>query len=233
MPPAYSDNGKITRGQIKLAVGNWLRIDGAITGTIELGWTLTPSIGLVAKDLRRLGLQLESFKEPITRSIRQVMMPSINKNFEAEGRPERWERLAEYTVEVRGATGPILTRTGALKRGASSFGIWSISDTSAAVKGLPSNIWYGAVHQAGSGGFGSYMDKAKKELGRGARGPDILRLAFEMMDEVRPGGARTHRKSSIPARPFIMYQEDDIDDIQEIFYQWLVEETIKVGKFSR
>lgn len=232
MPGAYKDDGKITRGQIKLAVGNWLRLDGAITGTIELGWTITPSIGLVAKDLRRLGLELESFKVPITRSIKQVMMPSIRKNFQSGGRPDTWEPLAEYTIKVRGNTGPILIRSGALMRGASSFGVWSISDTSAAIKGLPQNIWYGAIHQSGAGSFGSYMDQAKKELGRGARGPEILRLAFELMDE-RRGGARSHRKSNIPARPFIMYQDDDLDDIQQIFYEWLVEETIKVGKFSR
>jgi phage gpG-like protein len=230
--PAYSDNGKITRGSIKLAVGNWLRTDGDIRGTIELGWSISPSIGLVAKDLRRLGLELESFKEPITKSIKQVMMPSIRKNFQMGGRPDSWEPLAEYTIEVRGNSGPILVRTGALARGASSFGIWTVSDTSAAVKGLPNSIWYGAIHQAGAGGFGSYMDRAKSELGHRPRGSDILKLAFEMMAEKR-GSARKERKTTIPQRQFIMYQEDDIDDIQQIFYEWLVAETIKVGKFSK
>jgi len=230
--PAYSDNGRITSGQIKLAVGNWLRADGDIHGTIELGWSISPSIGLVAKDLNRLGLELQSFKEPITKSIKQVMMPSIRKNFRSGGRPDNWEPLAEYTIEVRGNSGPILIRSGNLMRGASSFGIWSVSDTSAAIKGLPSSIWYGAVHQAGTGGFGTYMSRAKAEIGHGARGPEILKLAYEMMDE-RRSGARGQHKTVIPQRQFIMYQEDDIDDIQEIFYRWLVEETIKVGKFTR
>lgn len=226
----YSDNGKITKSSIKLAVGNLLRTDSDIRGTIELGWTLSPSIGLVAKDLNRLGLGIQSFKEPITKSIRQVMMPSIRRNFDVGGRPP-WEPLAEYTINVRGESGPILVRSGKLKKGASSFGIWSISDTSAAVKGLPSSIWYGAVHQAGSGSFGGYIARAKADLGRGATATDIVRQAFSILDTER-GGAGNHRKVNIPQRQFIMYQEDDIDDIQQIFYEWMVEQSIKLGRFK-
>jgi phage gpG-like protein len=224
--------GMISSGMIKLNIGNHLRIDGDIRGTIEMGWALTPSIGLVAKDIDRMGLAIQSFREPIVKSIKEVVIPSIRKNFREEGRPDAWEPLAEYTVKVRGNTGPILTRTGQLKRGATQFNIWSISDTSATVKKLPDSVWYGAIHQAGTGGFAQYMTQAQKELGKRASGRDIIQRAYELLDSAR-GGASGHRKVYIPQRQFIMYQEDDIDDIQQIFYDWLVAISIREGKFSR
>lgn len=221
---------KITSSQIKFAVGG-LRFDKDIRGTVELGWSISPSIGLVTKDIDKLGLALENFKEPITRSIKRVMIPSIRRNFDVGGRPP-WEPLAAYTINVRNETEPILVRTGKLRHGATQFSIWTITDTSASIRSLPSSIWYGAIHQAGSGGFGVYLSKAKKNLGKGATSRELLKHAFELLDEAR-GGARGHRAVTIPQRQFIMYQEDDIDDIQEIFYRWLVEETIKVGRFTK
>lgn len=227
----YKDDGRITSSTIKLNVGGGLRFDRDIRGTVELGWFIQPSIGLLAKDIQKMGLAISSFKEPLTRSVKQVIIPSIRKNFTSEGRPA-WEPLAEYTEKVRGNSGPILTRSGKLRRGATQFNIWSISDTSAAVKKLPDNVWYGAIHQAGTGSFGPYMVQATKELGRGARSRDIIQRSFELLDAAR-GGTRKHRAVVIPQRQFIMYQEDDIDDIQEIFYKWLVEVSIKEGKFSK
>jgi phage gpG-like protein len=196
-----------------------------------MGWFISPSIGLVAKDIDKLGLSIQSFKEPLTRSVKQVIIPSIRKNFDVGGRPP-WEKLAEYTIEVRGSSIPILVRTGKLRRGASQFNIWTINQQSATIKKLPDAVWYGAIHQAGAGGFSSYVESAKKTLGRGAKTRDILKEAFDLMDVAR-GGAGGHKATKIPQRQFILYQEDDIDDIQQIFYEWLVERTIREGKFSR
>jgi phage gpG-like protein len=36
---------------------------------------------------------------------------------------------------------------------------------------------------------------------------------------------------NIPARPFILFQEEDIDRIQRIFYEWLDEKIATVGHF--
>lgn len=227
-----SSDGKISSGMIKMNVGSGLRFDRNIQGTIEMGWFLTPSIGLLAKDIDKMGINIKSFREPLTRSVKLVIIPSIRKNFEEEGRPDKWEDLAAYTVKVRGTTGPILTRTGRLKKGATQFNIWSISETAATVKKLPDAVWYGAVHQAGTGGFSQYMTQAQRELGKGASGREVITYAYELMDKAR-GGARGHRKVAIPQRQFIMYQDDDEDDIQQIFYEWLVERTVKDGRFSR
>jgi len=221
----------ITKHQIMLALGG-MRFDR----DLDVGWQITPSIGIVAKDIDRMGLALASFKEPLEKSIKDVMMPSIRKNFESGGRPEKWPPLAEYTLQVKGLAGveggdKPLIRTGALQRGASSFKIWDIGNTSATVRSLPDNIWYGAIHQQGSGGFAPFVAKASKSLGSKAGGLAVLKQAFKLLDEARGSGG--HKAVQIPQRRFIMFQEDDIDDIQDIFYLWMVKQTIEFGRFSR
>lgn len=126
---------------------------------IGLGWSFEPSLAITASQLDKLGIDIRSFKEPLKRCVQQVMAPSFRKNFDAEGRPDAWEPLAEWTVEYRelkGFTGdgPILNRTGLLKRTMQQLNIWTINTTTASLQGLPDKIWYGAIHQAGYAGGG-------------------------------------------------------------------------------
>jgi phage gpG-like protein len=215
----------ITTSQVKLAVGG-LRF----RGDIRLGWQVTPSIGMVARDIDRLGLDIRSFKEPLTRSVKRVIIPSIRKNFQEGGRPP-WEPLSEATINIRGDAWPILIRSGKLRRGATQFNIWDIDREKAAIRSLPPGVWYGALHQEGFGGFGAFMSQARRQAGRGATSGEVLRTAFGLMDEAR-GGARGQRAVRIPQRQFIMFQEDDIDDIYKIFFDWLSERVHRVGGFS-
>lgn len=225
LPREPKGSGSVSLGQIKLAVGG-LRFDRDIVAN----WQVRPSIGLVAKDVERLGVDIRSFKEPLTRAVKRVMIPSIRKNFDVGGRPP-WEPLAEATIKLRGYSAwPILVRSGKLRKGATQLNIWDIGLTSATVRKLPDNIWYGAVHQAGTGSFGPYMEAAKKQLGRGATTRDITKRAFALMEQKR--GAKGQRKVSIPQRRFILYQEDDIDDINDIFVEWLEERIRAVGRFG-
>jgi phage gpG-like protein len=225
-----ANGDRINKHQIKLALGG-MRFDRDIT----VGWEIEPSIGIVAKDIDRLGLAITSFEEPLKRSVMTVMIPSIRKNFEQGGRPNKWQKLAPYTLQVKGGLGipdgdlP-LHRYGHLKRGATLFSIWDIGRTSATVRKLPPNVWYGAIHQAGTGGFAPFVERARSALGARAGGLAVLRMAFRILDEER--GTGSHRAVQIPQRRFILFQEDDIDDIQQVFYEWLVEQTILVGRFS-
>lgn len=215
----------ITPSAAKLSVGGGLRI----RGDVNMGWQVTPSIGLVARDIDKLGLDIRSFKKPLTDSVKKVIIPSIRKNFDVGGRPP-WEDLSEATIKLRGSAWPILRRSGRLRRGATQFNIWDIGKESATVRRLPPGVWYGALHQEGFGGFGKFMSSARKKAGAGAGSGDILRMAFGMMEEAR-GGARGERAVRIPQRRFIMFQEDDVDDIQKIFLDWLMERARRVGKF--
>jgi phage gpG-like protein len=118
-----------------------------------LSFEFKPSIGLSAKRIDKLGLDIRSFREPLKRSIQQVLAPSFKKNFRAGGRPDRWEPLAEETVKFRRYygfnAGPPLVRSGRLMKTIQQFNIWSINETQAAITNLPEKIWYGKVQQAG------------------------------------------------------------------------------------
>jgi phage gpG-like protein len=179
-----------------------------------------PSIGLIASRIDKLGMDIRSFKEPLTRAVVGVMIPSFKANFESEGRPG-WEPLAPYTVERRkGREHPILFRSGKLKKVASSRAIWQISQNGAVITSLPAAVWYGTVHQAGLGGFGKHLDAARKKLGSGAKARNVVSEAFDAMDA---SGGDKRGAAAIPARPFIMFQEEDEYAIQEVFFDWLEE----------
>jgi phage gpG-like protein len=124
-----------------------LRIDEGLT------FEFKPSIGLSARRIDKLGLEIKSFREPLSRSIKQVLAPSFKRNFQVGGRPDKWEPLAEETVKFRARDGfgplPILVRTGLLRKTIQQFNIWNVNETQAAITDLPEKIWYGKVQQAG------------------------------------------------------------------------------------
>lgn len=194
------------------------------------GWSFYPAPGIVAKDIYKLGLDLKNFRLPLVTAIRSVMERSIWKNFEMGGRPTAWTPLAEYTVKIRNATEPILIRSGALQRVASSFEVWTINDNDASIRSLPSSVWYGNLHQ---GGYGSIGDVARRTLGGKASKADVEALANRLSMGLESQGARPADRQSkfvIPQREFAMFQEEDIEAIQEIFVEWMERRADQVGR---
>jgi phage gpG-like protein len=165
-----------------------------------------PSIGILADRIERLAGEVDNFREPLVKSVQKVIIPSIRKNFKEEGRPA-WQELSAVTVKRRGGdTGPILRRSGRLERTATQTSIWSFTNTAASIQKWPQETWYGALHQAGHGGQKAKpVKKASKKLG-----------VVSAADIGGDGGTGT-----IPARPFIMYQPEDIPKIHDIFDEWL------------
>jgi phage virion morphogenesis protein len=165
---------------------------------LSLHWEPAPVI--VAAQFTVFGMQLRSFREPLNRSIRQVMIPSIRKNFEEEGRPP-WLPLSEATIEIREregfASGPILQRTGNLRRSATQLNIWVIDSEKAYIRELPARSWYGTIHQGGAAGKAMSL------------------------------------RAPIPARPFLLIQDEDADKIQEVFIEWVAERARLSGLFGR
>lgn len=187
-----------------MATVSGLRTPGGI-----LLFEFQPSIGILADKIEKLAGQIDNFREPLVKSVQTVIIPSIRKNFASEGRPP-WDPLSEVTVKRRGGDrGPILRRTGRLERTATQTSIWTITNTAASIQHWPESTWYGALHQAGYGGQQAKpVKKASKKLG--------VVTAAELM-----AGGTERGTGVIPARPFIMYQEEDIPKIHEIFDQWL------------
>jgi phage gpG-like protein len=160
-----------------------------------LKFEFRPGIGIMARDVDKLALDIRSFRVPLERSIKQVLIPSFRKNFEVGGRPG-WVPLAEATIERRQDegynAGPTLVRSGLLKRTMGQFNIWTVDREKAALMDLPAKVWYGKIQQ---GGYGM------------------------------KGSARSGSKAAgIPARPFAMVQSPkDFDDIEKVFETWLAE----------
>lgn len=178
-----------------------------------VGFDFRPSVGILIRDFNKMELDIRSFRVPLMRSIQQVMIPSIRKNFDVGGRP-KWPKLAPYTLERRekeGARGGPLVRSGKLKKTATQINIWTVTSTFAAIKSLPENVWYGALHQMGHGAFaGSQSEKEIKAAGEGTHTP---------MLGVNPRSS----KAFIPQRQFISMQQEDMDDIEDVFADWLDE----------
>lgn len=125
-----------------------------------LRFAFQPSIGISARRIDTLGLNIKSFREPLKRSIQQVIAPSFRKNFEVGGRPDPWEPLSDVTIDIRGSAEPILVRSGTLKKTMQQFNIWTVDTKKAALLDLPAKIQYGKIHQAGYGRRGSGQAKA-------------------------------------------------------------------------
>jgi len=219
--------GPLRPSDVKYAIYGGLQLQRVLLA----GWQLQPSIGIVAKDVDRLGLQFQDFSEPITEAI-MYMQESIRKNFEEEGRPDRWAPLHEYTVKVRGGNAhPILRRSGRLEEAATSFSIWKITPTSASIQSLPEHVWYGALHQ---NGFGSLRDVARNlvsSVGKPLTPTNINKVLKQLESgKLHPTNQRRATQIVIPARPFIMFQEEDVEAIQEIFIAWMERRVSEVGR---
>lgn len=171
-------------------------------------FTFLPSLGIIAAQVEKLGLDIRSFREPLKRSIQQVLAPSFRTNFEVGGRPS-WEPLAPYTIQKKGGNTRPLIRSGKLMRVIQQLNIWTITPNAASLQDLPEAVWYGKVHQAGIGtGFSTTIRNA--EARRQARGS----------------------LANIPQRQFVMIQDQDIEAIDEVFSKWLMERMIRSGFVS-
>lgn len=223
-------SGMMSAAQIAGAIDT-IRFDRMIES-----FTFKPSLGISAKKLEILGDEFKDMSEPLRRGVRDVMTISILENFVSGGRPT-WDALAEGTLRHRGGAGMILVRTGALAETASSEGVWSIGKSTATIRDLPDKVWYGKVHQAGQSGNeysgGSWFDKyetaARKSLGPEATKKEVKDLAFKIWGKRSEShGPAPESRPEIPARPFAVFQDEDIDAIQLIFAEWVEEKVREV-----
>src|SRR5574344_409901 len=84
--------------------------------------------------------------KPLMKNIAGIMADAVEENFEQEGRPDKWQELAESTIKHRKKTrhwpGRILQVEGQL-----ATSITTQYDNESAVIG--SNLAYAAIHQLG------------------------------------------------------------------------------------
>lgn len=217
---------------VNRSISRGLRLDSGLTSAIVPTITFEPTIAISARNIDRLGADIRSFKEPLQRAVKEVIIPSIAQNFEAGGRPDTWQPLSEATQEIKArmgwAGGDVLIRSGKLRKTMGQQNLWQIKETSAILKELPKGVSYGGIHQAGYEGA-SMSALAKKKGGAKEALQTIIdrqKLAMATGTKIKGGGG----VASIPARPFVMFQDEDEDAIAEIFVEWLDE---RVTAFNR
>jgi len=84
--------------------------------------------------------------KPLLNNIAQIMLESVRKNFDEEGRVDKWAALKRSTIKQRERKGywpgKILQRSGILKRSIQAF-----TDETAAI--VSTNIKYAGIHNYG------------------------------------------------------------------------------------
>lgn len=192
-----------------------------VASLFDMGFDFTPTLGLKAAEFDALDVDIRSFREPLKRSIQQVIAPSIGKNFLVGGRPQSWTPLSDATIPVKANANPKypvndpLLRSGLLMKTMQQLNIWTITSTQAEIQSLPDKISYGNVHQSGTS-MGTTAEVASGGTAAGFQ---------RMMDQVLSGGS-SERGKNIPARPFAMVQTADLDAIQDVWEIWLNERVI-------
>lgn len=163
-------------------------------GPVTLSKGSVLGIMQLKQDLQQLAARFgkkNGFKEPLMRCVEQVLIPSIRKNFSAEGRPEMWEPIDTgnaYRRERKAGSAPILQPTGGMRRTAEAKARFSVKDNILEYGNWPT----GSAHKASRYGY------------------------IHDMGGTTPFG-------EIPARPFAIYQREDIDDITKVFAKWAQE----------
>jgi|SRR6185369_15195072 len=177
---------------------------------------------LDAQRIDRLGMAFTSFKIPLTTALNQVIVPSIIQNFQEQGRP-KWQKLSKKTIYNRQMEGfprgPILQKTGRLKRIATRKNIWYIQDNVLRMRTtyFDQAVPYGEFHQ-----FGAKEARSKKRL-TGLRntltlgpGSKSEQLASGLQQVFAAGGY------VLPARPYIQLTESEEIEIYNIFVAYMV-----------
>jgi phage virion morphogenesis protein len=144
----------------------------------------------VKAELGRLAGRLGNLT-PAMRSIGEIVRTSVERNFAASGRPEKW-KISKRVQEKGGQT---LSDTGRLRR---SFTVRAYPDRAE----VGTNVKYAAIHQ-----FGGIISAKNRPY-----------LKFKI-------GDRWVSKKSIiiPARPFLMVQDEDWGKMQRYLEKYLVE----------
>lgn len=147
------------------------------------------------KLLDKAGKGLEDYKEPLDHSGIH-MHKSINQNFSAQGRPSKWAGHHWLTKQLRGG-GQVLSDTGALRASVTSKGA-------------------GSKYQ---------LSKDKLVIGSNLKASGSSRLLAEIHQNGLPAGVNkvfgSPGRGGIPARPFLMIQDEDADRIEEIFEDYI------------
>lgn len=110
-----------------------------------------------------------------------------------------------------------MVQSGRLKKVAGQLNIWELSRETAHLEDLPQRVWYGKLHQLGFEGTATIEGEPTD-----ATGP-------ELAEAVLSGQRVQFGAPSIPARPFLVFQDEDVEQIERVFVLWLTERMVRNG----
>jgi phage gpG-like protein len=166
----------------------------------------------VKRLLSRLSARMKNLK-PAMSVIGETVLGSIKENFLSQGRPRRWRRLSPVTIAIRRKLnkwpGRILFRSGRLMR---SVNYRPESDKVT----IGTKLEYAEMHQTGArrGAFGTVTANVRAHLRRTRSGKKVSVRAHTRQVTV-PWG-------DVPARPFMMVQNEDWEDIGDALSRFIV-----------
>lgn len=156
-----------------------------------------PLPSLAAEGFDTLGVNIKNFKKPLDQSISRVMVPSIKQNFASGGRPE-WQPLTNTTQTLKALRGHGPGILKATKILSRRAGAVSLWDVNGASGVAAIRTLPAAI------AHGIYHQTGWSP----AKGPFASMLDVE-------------------ARPWAVIQQEDANDIEEIFFEW-IEERIRI-----
>ncbi len=113
------------------------------------------ALNLLEKDLRDLSRDLAGanrMRQPLLEIAKEVLIPSINKNFQVGGRPKRWESVSPISTyrTAHPGGGPPLWVTGKMKSAATKMARFKIKNNVMTYGYFPPTVWYAMVHDQAS-----------------------------------------------------------------------------------
>ncbi|MBW1666852.1 MAG: phage virion morphogenesis protein [Deltaproteobacteria bacterium] len=165
----------------------------------------------VTRLLQRLQRRMANLT-PVMSAVADVVRTSVVRTFEKEGRPRPWAGLSPVTVKLRGRAHPILRRQGFAGGLMGSIHGRGYRDRAE----IGTNKVYAAVHQFGAkrGSFGTVEVRIPAHTRR-------ITQAFGRVIEPKVIAVREHTRKmvlpwgDIPARPFMVVQDEDWEEIKE------------------
>jgi len=142
--------------------------------------------------------------KPAMKIIGGIVRSSVARNFEKEGRPQKWAKHSKTTEKRRGKGAKILRKTG-FGGGLAGSVHYNAARNSVVVS---SDKKYAAVHQFGSkkGSFGKFLIDIGAHK-RTMQGGTVVSVRAHKRTVALPWG-------DIPARPFLMVQDEDWREIK-------------------
>lgn len=144
--------------------------------------------------LGKLGAAVRNWNVPL-RAFGRILVRSITENFEAEGRPKAWRPLAEATLFSRLGVGRLVGKKGKeLKRAQKRLANVKILQDSGVLKNS------------------QRAEVSNNTLRVGPTGPAALYGRIHQFG----GKAGRGKKTTIPARPFLVVQDEDLIELKDL-----------------